>query len=136
MISHRQLLSERPAVGRSVRMTGRVEADRKGKCQVDVLSDVLSAVHLPGAMYFDITARQPWVAATPPMASICGKVMPGFEHVIAFHIMMEGWCWAQLADESQPEVRLEAGDAVVFVRGDAHFMSTELGERAAPDFGI
>jgi AraC-like DNA-binding protein len=87
-------------------------------------------------VYFDITARQPWVAASPPVTSICGKVMPGFDHVIAFHIMMDGWCWAQLADESQPEVRLEAGDAVVFVRGDAHFMSTEPGERAAPDFSM
>jgi AraC-like DNA-binding protein len=117
-------------------MAGRIEAGRRRKCQVDVLSDVLRAVHLTGAVYFDITARQPWVAATPPVASICGKVMPGFDHVIAFHIMLDGWCWAQLADESQPEVRLEAGDAVVFVRGDAHFMSTEPGERAAPDFGI
>jgi AraC-like DNA-binding protein len=103
---------------------------------MDVLSDVLRAVRLTGAVYFDIKAREPWVAATPPISSICGKVMPGFEHVIAFHIMMDGWCWAQLADESQPEVRLEAGDAVVFVRGDAHFMSTEPGERAPPDFGL
>ncbi len=62
--------------------------------------------------------------------------MPDFEHVIAFHIMMDGWCWAQLADESQPEVRLEQGDAVIFVRGDAHFMSTERGKRAAPDLSL
>jgi len=103
---------------------------------VDVLSDVLRAVRLTGAVYFDITAREPWVAASPPVSSICGQVMPEFEHVIAFHIMMDGWCWAQLADESRPEVRLEAGDAVVFVRGDAHVMSTEPGERAAPDFSM
>jgi AraC-like DNA-binding protein len=103
---------------------------------MDVLSDVLRAVRLTGAVYFDITAREPWVAASPAVSSICTNVMPGFEHVIAFHIMLDGGCWAQLSEESQPNVRLEAGDAVVLVRGDAHFMSTEPGQRAAPDMSM
>jgi AraC-like DNA-binding protein len=103
---------------------------------MDVLSDVLRAVRLTGAVYFDVTARQPWVAATPPVSSICRKVMPDFEHVISFHIMLDGWCWAQLADESQPAVRFEAGDILIFVRGDAHYLSTEPGKRAPPDFSI
>ena len=46
---------------------------------MDVLSDVLSAVRLTGAIYFDINARAPWVAATPPMAQVGATVMP--DHV-------------------------------------------------------
>jgi AraC-like DNA-binding protein len=103
---------------------------------LDVLSDVLSAVRLTGALYFDVRARAPWVAETPAMSSICTRVMPQFEHVIAFHIMMDGWCWAQLADESGPAVRLETGDAVIFPDGGGHVMSTELGRRAEPNLDM
>lgn len=103
---------------------------------MDVLSDVLRAVRLTGAVYFDVNAGAPWVAESPPASSICASVMPEFEHVISFHIMMDGWCWAQLADESQAAARLEAGDAVIFVGGEGHFMSSELGQRSTPDMAM
>jgi AraC-like DNA-binding protein len=108
----------------------------KGKVGLDVLSDVLRAVRLTGAIYFDVHACHPWVAETPPISRIGANVMPDFEHVIAFHLMLDGWCWAQLADESQPPIRLENGDSVLFVRGDAHFMSTEPGKRSSPNMDI
>ena len=94
---------------------------------VDVLSEVLREVRLTGALYFDVSAGAPWVATTPGSATICPAVMPGFEHVMTFHIMLEGIAWAQLADDSQPAVRLEAGDGVIFARGDCHSMSSEAG---------
>lgn len=103
---------------------------------MDVLSDVLKAVRLTGAVYFDVRARCPWVAETPATSRICARIMPEFEHVIAFHIMMDGWCWAQLADESEPPVKLQAGDAVIFPEGEGHYMSTELGKRAVPDLDL
>lgn len=103
---------------------------------MDVLSEVLRSVRLTGAVYFDVRARAPWVAETPPASAICAQVMPGFEHVISFHIMLDGWCWAQLDDESGPAVRMDAGDAVIFVGGAGHFMGTEQGRRAAPDLGL
>lgn len=99
---------------------------------MDVLSDVLRNVRLTGAVYFDVKAREPWVAETPATSRICANVMPAFEHAISFHIMLDGWCWAQLADESEPAVKLAGGDAVIFVGGDGHFMSTERGKRAEP----
>jgi AraC-like DNA-binding protein len=103
---------------------------------VDVLSDVLRAVRLTGALYFDVNARAPWIAETPPISTICGKVMPDFEHVISFHIMLDGECWAQLADESQAPIKLSAGDAVLFAAGDPHFMTTERGKRSTPNMDI
>jgi hypothetical protein len=103
---------------------------------LDVLSDVLRAVRLTGAVYFDVRARAPWVAETPATPRICSQVMPEFEHVIAFHIMLDGWCWAQLADESEPPIRMEAGDAVIFPDGEGHYMGQELGKRAQPNMEL
>ena len=103
---------------------------------MDVLSDVLRAVRLTGAVYFDVHARAPWVAETPATSRICANVMPAFEHAVSFHIMMDGWCWAQLADESQPAVRLESGDAVIFIGGEGHFMGSERGKRAQPNMDL
>ena len=33
---------------------------------MDALSDVLRAVRLTGAIFFDVQASEPWVAETPP----------------------------------------------------------------------
>ena len=103
---------------------------------MDVLSDVLRSVRLTGAIYFDVLAREPWVAETPPMSSICDRVMPEFEHVINFHIMLDGWCWAQVGDLSEPPLRLESGDAIIFAAGDPHFMGTEKGRRSNPNMDM
>ena len=37
---------------------------------MDALSDVLKAVRLTGAIFFDIHASEPWVAETPAGRSI------------------------------------------------------------------
>ena len=103
---------------------------------MDVLADVLRAVRLTGAIYFDVHARAPWIGETPLISSICAKVMPEFEHVISFHIMLDGGCWAQLGDESQPAIRLEEGDAVIFAHGDGHVMSSEPGQRSTPNIDM
>jgi AraC-like DNA-binding protein len=97
---------------------------------VDVLSNVLREVRLTGAVYFDVRAGAPWVASTPGSASICAGVMPEFEHVIAFHIMLDGRGWAQLADESQPAICLDAGDAVIVARGDSHSIASDQGRHS------
>lgn len=100
---------------------------------MDVLSDVLREVRLTGAVYFDVHAGAPWVAATPGSASICADVMPEFEHVIGFHVVLDGRGWAQLIDESQPAMCLDVGDAVIIARGDGHSISSEAGTHAVPN---
>lgn len=109
---------------------------------MDVLSDALRRVRLTGALYFDVLAGAPWIATTPGSASICASVMPEFEHVVAFHIIMDGSAWAQLIDEPQSALRLDAGDAVIVPRGHRHSLSSEQdnqsepGQRSEPDFGM
>jgi AraC-like DNA-binding protein len=103
---------------------------------LDVLSEVLRAVRLTGAVYFDIRARAPWTAESPAVSSICTEVMPEFEHVISFHILLEGQCWAQLGDQPESAARMGAGDAVIFPRGDRHVLGSERGARAEPNMNM
>jgi methylphosphotriester-DNA--protein-cysteine methyltransferase len=51
---------------------------------MDVLSDVLRAVRLTGAIFFERHRTAPWVGASPHSAVIAAKVMPEAEHVINF----------------------------------------------------
>jgi AraC-like DNA-binding protein len=99
---------------------------------MDVLADVLRAIRLTGAVYFDIRARAPWAAESPAAARIGARVMPEFEQVIFFHILLEGHCWARLADDPATAVRLSPGDAVVVPGGERHVMSSGRDMRAEP----
>ena len=93
----------------------------------DTLSDVLRAVRLHGAIFFAVDGRAPWVAESPAARVIAPHLLPGVEHVIEYHMVTRGSCWAGLTD--QPAVRLETGDVIVFPRGDAHVLSSAPGMR-------
>src|SRR5262249_771425 len=56
----------------------------------DALSDVLSAVQLSGSVFFDVTAKSPWVAEAPAAARIAADVMPGAHHVTEYHVALAG----------------------------------------------
>jgi len=100
---------------------------------VDALSDVLQAVRLTGAIFFDIQASEPWVAQTPPGEAIVGKMFPGTQHLIPYHIITKGTCWGGLLDK--PSMQLETYDIIVFPHGDAHVLSSTPGLRQEPDIG-
>lgn len=70
------------------------------------------------------------------MLSLSGQVMPDFEHVITFHILLGGWCWVEIPDDPASTVRLAAGDAVIIAGGEGHVLGTERGRRATPDVGV
>jgi AraC-like DNA-binding protein len=127
------LLSDRPEL---LAVLIAAVASSREDAVVDVLSDVLHAVRLTGALYFDATARAPWMAATPAMSSIRDSVMPDFEHVIAFHIVLQGQCWVQLADDGESAIHLDAGDAVLFAGGDAHYMGSAPRQRPVADMSL
>lgn len=103
---------------------------------MDILSDVLRAVRLNGALFFDIRATSPWVGASPGTAEIASTVMPGVKHVISFHAVISGKCWAALDDDEAPPIRMHAGDVVVFPGGAPNVMSSSPGQKGAPNMGI
>ncbi len=100
---------------------------------MDVLSDVLLAVRLTGAVFFAVDARSPFVTESPNVSAIRDHVLARAEHVIAFHVVTEGTCWAETIDHGDPPVSLEAGDMVAFPGGDANVMSSAPGMRGNPD---
>lgn len=100
---------------------------------MDVLSDVLRAVRLTGALYFDIQASAPWVGESPSTSEIAAAIMPGVEHVISFHAIIAGSCWASLGDGSGTSLLLHAGDVVVFPGGASNVLGSSPGIRGKPD---
>jgi AraC-like DNA-binding protein len=100
---------------------------------MDVLSDVLNAVRLTGAVFFERHLQAPWVGESPPSAAIAAMVMPAAEHVISFHAILSGSCWAGLAGSSESSRRFNAGDIVIYPMGDANVLSSEPGMRGLPD---
>jgi AraC-like DNA-binding protein len=103
----------------------------------DALSDVLSAVRLSGSVFFDVTAKSPWVAEAPPAAQIANEVTPGAQHAIEYHVVTRGSCWISLISEAVFEpVRLEEGDIAVIPHGDPHVVSSAPGMRAEPNLDM
>jgi AraC-like DNA-binding protein len=101
---------------------------------VDVLSEVLRAVRLRGAVYYTVSASTPWVAEAPPGRDLAPHVMPGAGHVIEYHVVIEGSCWGGLL--GGPSVQLEAGDIIVFPQGDAHVLASAEGMRGPSGLGL
>jgi AraC-like DNA-binding protein len=100
---------------------------------MDVLSDVLKAVRLTGAIFFERHLHAPWVGESPSSAAIASMVMPDAEHVISFHAILSGSCWAGLAGSSNSSRRFTAGDIVIYPMGDANVLSSAPGMRGLPD---
>jgi len=96
----------------------------------DALSDVLRTVRLTGATFFDVVATAPWVAEQPSREGVLSKILPGAEHLIAYHVVTEGRCFASVVGGEAIEV--EAGEVVVFTHGDPHVMSSRPGMRTDP----
>jgi AraC-like DNA-binding protein len=96
----------------------------------DALSDVLKAVRLTGAAFFDVVACAPWVAEQPTREMVLPKILPGAGHLISYHVVTDGSCYAALLGEES--VRLDEGEVIVFTKGDPHVVSSAPGMRAQP----
>jgi AraC-like DNA-binding protein len=92
---------------------------------MDPLSDLLRAVRLNGAFFYGVEATDPWSVSSGPAAELIPQVLPDVEHLIPYHILTSGTCWAGLRGEKQ--ILMHAGDAIVFPQGDPHFISSGEG---------
>jgi AraC-like DNA-binding protein len=102
--------------------------------QTDVLSSVLRTVRLTGALFFNIKASSPWVAESLPSPELAPIILPRAQHVVSYHVITDGQCWAEVAGEAP--VQLQAGDVVVVPHGDAYALSSRpgmLGQIARPE---
>ncbi len=87
----------------------------------DTLSDVLQAVRLRGAVFYYVSFCGKWSAGAVAADELAASVMPGADHVIEYHMVAKGECWA--AVEGLPPVWLSTGDVVMLPHGDAHVLS-------------
>ena len=87
---------------------------------MDAFSEVLSAVTLKGALFFHAEFRAPWGIASPRSEDLAPELLPGAEHLVLFHLLIEGSAFVQ--PEDGPPISLSAGEIVVFPHGDPHRM--------------
>ena len=88
---------------------------------MDVLSEMLKAVKLDGAVFFHGEFSSPWCARQPDGCSIAAHLSSSSTHVIIFHLLTEGRGYARIEKNGRP-VSLSPGDIVMFPHGDAHLM--------------
>ncbi len=98
---------------------------------MDPLSDVLRVVRLDGAFFYAVEAAEPWSVEAVAAKDLSPRILPAAEHLISYHILIQGRCYGGVVGEEQ--VELLPGDVIVFPHGDPHVMSSGRGVRIGPD---
>ncbi|TKB94462.1 MAG: AraC family transcriptional regulator [Nitrospira sp.] len=88
---------------------------------MDVLSEVLKAVKLDGAVFFNGEFSAPWCAREPDSCTMASYLSARTAHVIIFHLIIDGRAYARVEQDGSA-VPLKAGDIVIIPHGDAHLM--------------
>jgi AraC-like DNA-binding protein len=102
---------------------------------VDAFSQILNGVKLDGAVYFTAEFSAPWGLTTSTPDAMAAKLAPGAEHLILYHLVVDGGAVIELTDGGLLE--LVAGDVVVFPNADPHHMSSGKGStKPFPNYGI
>src|SRR5262245_54826037 len=100
------------------------------RTDVDVLSDVLRVVRLSGAVFFTADFSSPWAIESPMPDMLAAAVVPQAECIVLFHILVDGSC--EVVCPRHPMATMEAGDVVVFPRGDQHVMRSHAAASTTP----
>lgn len=87
---------------------------------MDVLSEVLKAVKLQGAVFYHGEFSSPWSFFAPPSQTVARHVTSAASHLIIYHLLTAGSASARLVDGER--IALSAGDIVIFPHGDAHIL--------------
>ncbi len=93
---------------------------------MDALSDILRAVKLNGAVFLNAEFGAPWCVEGRAESSLCAAFLPASTRVVSYHLIVEGSCWARLADDEGSALRLSAGDLLVVPQGETHVMGSAL----------
>ena len=94
-----------------------------------MLSDVLRTVRLTGGLFFPMKVSSPWVDEVPAVSAFGALLLPRAQHVVSYHVVRRGACWAGLVDG--PPLHMEAGDILVIPHGDSYFMSSAADLRSS-----
>jgi AraC-like DNA-binding protein len=98
---------------------------------MDVLSEVLRAVKLESALFFNAEFSAPWCISSSAAAAV-QYLSPAGGHLILYHFLTDGRAYARLPDGRREE--LVAGDIIVLPHGDAHLLGNGRPERPVDSF--
>jgi AraC-like DNA-binding protein len=112
---------------------GRNAGFRDAIC-MDVLSEVLKAVKLQGALFFNGEFSAPWCFRSSLTPEAQKMLAPDGGHVIIYHYLTEGTAYARLPEGRREE--LVAGDIVIFPHGDVHFLGNGSPENPVDSFKL
>jgi AraC-like DNA-binding protein len=101
---------------------------------VDALSQVLSAVHMTGAIFFDVECGLPWAFGVPEVGETAHLLAPGTERIVNYHLVTDGRATVRVPGSA--ELCARAGEVVVLPRDSPHIVSggrpTEVVESQIP----
>ena len=89
--------------------------------RIDVLSAVLKAVKLSGALFYNAEYSEPWGTRSVDVCAVTSHLSPNSEDVIIFHLLTEGRGYALIEGNDRP-LPLNAGEILIVPRGDAHIL--------------
>ncbi len=92
-----------------------------GRTRMEVLSEVLKAVKLNGALFYNAEFSAPWCAQSIDAHSVTSHLSPKSEHVVIFHLLTEGRGYANLKGDDEL-VPLNAGDILIVPNGEPHIL--------------
>lgn len=95
---------------------------------MDVLSEVLGAVRLQGALFFNGEFSAPWCLHSPRAIDVAPYLCPQAGHLIIYHFLTEGQAYAEIPGGRREE--LTGGDIVVLPHGHAHILGNGSAETA------
>lgn len=89
---------------------------------MEALSEVLKAVKLDGAMFFNAEFSSPWCARSVNGCDVTSYLSPKSQQVIIFHLLTEGSGYARLEGTEERTISLKAGDILIVPHGDGHLL--------------
>jgi AraC-like DNA-binding protein len=88
---------------------------------MDALSEVLKAVKLDSAFFYNGEFSAPWSFRSPQSCKLAPYINQSSGHVIVYHLLIEGKAYARLEEE---RLSIAPGDVLIFPHGDAHLLES------------
>ena len=104
------------------------KADARLRISMDALPEILRAIRLDSAIYFNVEFSEPWCLTSPESRALAPVLAQEAGHVIIYHLLCEGRAYVELLDGER--IALSAGDLVTFPHGHGHVLGS--GRRVTP----
>ncbi len=100
-----------------------------GSHRAELLADVLSHVHLAGALYLKGQYASPWILESPASRDLVALLAPDTQRLIPFHTVRSGSAWIEAAGV---RVEVRAGDLAVLPHAHLHQMGAGPATEVVP----